>query len=338
MKLIIRAPNWVGDAVMAMPAVDNARQMTGADHIAVMARAATAPLFDNHPHIDRVVVIDDKKSRIRGPQQAANLIKNDKYDVGVLLPPSFSSALIFKLAGVTGRVGFAGEGRSLLLTRAIKAPDEPMHRARQYLYLMEKLTGRKAAFRNPRVSLSHEDIQRSEDVLRTHDMNFDEPYAAISPQAVAESRRWGVDNYGMLAGRLADAVGGRVILLGTDADAEAGEAVRSHAASSVVNLCGRTDLMAAAAILSFARVFVGNDSGLAHLAAAVKSPVVVLSGPDDPAETSPLADKKQVIIKDIDCISCVKNVCPKSGDDFMRCMKLISVDEVADAAQALYKT
>lgn len=337
MKLIIRAPNWVGDAVMAMPAVDNARQMTGADHIAIMARGATAPLFGSHPDVDRVVVIDDKKSRIRGPQQAAGLIKDDHYDVGVLLPPSFSSAMIFKLAGVTGRIGFAGEGRSLLLTRAVKMPDDPRHRVRQYLYLMEKLTGRKASFRNPRVYLSHEDIQRGEDVLKKRGLTFDDAYVLVSPQAVAESRRWGVDNYGMLAKQLAEDVGCKVMLLGTGADAEAGETVRNHAPSSIVNLCGQTDLMAAAAILSFARLFVGNDSGLAHLAASVRCPVVVLSGPDAPAETSPLADKKKVIIKDIDCISCVKNVCPKSGDDFMRCMKLISVDEVADAAKSFYK-
>ncbi len=337
MKLIIRAPNWVGDAVMAMPAVDNAREMTGADHIAVMARAATAPLLANHPDIDRVVLIDDKKSRIRGPQQAANLIREDRYDVGVLLPPSFSSALIFKLAGIKGRIGFAGEGRSFLLTRAVKIPDEPKHRARQYLHLMEQLTGRKPVFRNPQVYLSHEDIQRGEDALKKQGMNYDDTYIAISPQAVAESRRWGTERYGDLAKRLADVVGCKVMLLGAGADAEAGEAVRNHTPSAAVNICGETDLMAAAAILSFARLFVGNDSGLAHLAAAVGCPVVVLSGPDDPSETSPLTDKKKVIIKDIDCISCVKNVCPKSGDNFMRCMKLIRVDEVADAAKSLYK-
>lgn len=338
MKLIIRAPNWVGDAVMAMPVVDNTKEMTGADHVAIMARAGTAPLYANHPDVDRVVVIDDKKSRIRGPREAANLIKEDHYDVGMLLPPSFSSALIFKLAGITGRVGFAGEGRSLLLTRAVKIPDEPRHRARQYLYLMEQTTGRKGAFRNPQVYLSHEDIERGEEVLTEHAIGYDDPYIVISPQAVAESRRWGVDRYGMLAKRLTEEIACKAVLLGAAADAETGAVARDHAPESVVNLCGRTDLMAAAAVLSFARLFVGNDSGLAHLAAAVGCPVVVLSGPDDPAETSPLADKKKVIIKDIDCISCVKNVCPKSGDDFMRCMKLIQVDEVADAAKSIYKS
>jgi len=338
MKLIIRVPNWVGDAVMAMPAVDNVREMTGADRIAVMSRPATAPLFANHPDIDDVVVIDDKKYRLRGPQKAAEKIKDHAYDIGVILPPSFSSALIFKLAGVTGRIGFAGDRRSFLLTRAVKPPEEKMHRVRQYLYLLEKLTEKKPTFRNPRVYLSHEDIGRGEEVLKGHSLSFDDPYIAVSPQAVAESRRWGTENYGKLAARAAEALDCRVVLLGAGADVAAGEKVKSRAPDSVINLCGETGLMAAAAILSFSGLFIGNDSGLAHLAASVACPVLVLSGPDDPSETSPLAKKKTVVIKDIECVSCVKNVCPKGGDDFMRCMKLITVDEVSDAARRLYKT
>ena len=129
MKLILRAPNWVGDGIMALPTVDAARDLTGADHVAVMARAATAPLYAHHPDVDRVIIIDDKKSLIAGPKNAAKTIKDDEYDVGLILPPAFSSALIFKLAGVKGRIGYATDKRSLLLTRAENIPPEPMHRA-----------------------------------------------------------------------------------------------------------------------------------------------------------------------------------------------------------------
>ncbi|RKX24312.1 MAG: lipopolysaccharide heptosyltransferase II, partial [Candidatus Zixiibacteriota bacterium] len=100
----------------------------------------------------------------------------------------------------------------------------------------------------------------------------------------------------------------------------------------VFNICGKTDIETAGAVLSMARLFAGNDSGLAHLAAAVDIPLVVLSGADDPKETSPLSANKKVIIKDhLDCISCVKNDCPKKNDEFMRCMKEITVSEVFDA-------
>ena len=338
MKLIIRAPNWVGDAVMALPAIDIARDITGADHVAIMARRTTAAIFAHHPNIDRVITIDDNESRIGGTWRAIRVIKDDRYDVGVILPPSFSSAMIFKLAGVSGRIGYAGNGRSILLTRVVRPTAEKMHRALTYTYLFERLTGRKADFKNPSMYLSHDTIAAGERVLGEHALSYDSGYAVISPRAVAESRRWGSDKYGQLAARLVTEVDCRVILLGTTADAEAGEDVRQHAPEKTINFCGKTDLPAAAAITSFARVFVGNDSGLAHLAGAVGCPVVVLSGPDDPQETSPLCEKKTVIIKELDCISCVKNRCPKSGDAFMRCMKLISVDEVFDAATKLYRT
>jgi heptosyltransferase-2 len=335
MKLILRAPNWVGDAVMAIPAVDAAREMTGADLLAVMARPATAPLFANRPQIDRVIVIDDRISRVRGPFGAAKLIREDRYDVGVIFPPSFSSALIFRLGGVKERIGFPGDSRSWLLSRAIKPPKDKLHRARQYLYLLEQLTGRGPLFHHPHLHLSDEDVAGGNDILRAHGLTYDDRYVVIAPQAVAPSRRWGTDNYGKLALSLAEKHACRVVLIGTGRDASTGDDVRHYAPNSVVNLCGLTDLLAAAAIISFAKLFVGNDSGLAHVAAAVGCPLVVLSGPDDPEETSPLSEKKKVIIKDIECIRCVRNICPKSGDDLMRCMKLITVEEVADAAQAL---
>jgi heptosyltransferase-2 len=337
MKLVIRAPNWVGDAIMAMPAVDNARAITGADHIAVVARRATAPLFTNHPEVDRIVEIDDKSSRLRGPQQAAGKVKENSYDIGIILPPSFSSALIFKLAGIRGRIGFAGDKRSMLLTRAIKPPTEPMHRARQYLHLFEKLTGQKTTFKNPRLYLSHNDISDGGEVLKKFDLSYDDACIAIAPRAVAASRRWGSDNYGQLAARLAEELKCRIILMGTQDDFEAGEEVKKHNPATITNLCGQTGLMAAAAIISFARLFVGNDSGLAHLAGAVECPLVVLSGPDNPKETSPICKKKKLIIKNLECISCVRNDCPQTGDEFMQCMKLITIDEVLDAAKGLYK-
>jgi len=337
MKLIIRIPNWVGDAVMALPTVDIAREMTGADHLAVMARKTTAALYKNHPGVDRVVTIDDKSSPIKGPRLAAHTIREDDYDVGLILPPSFSSALIFKLAGVTGRIGYATDKRSLLLTRSVKTPEEKLHRFRQYLYLLEKMTGRKANVKNPQLSLSHEDIIEGGHVLEARGFSYDDPYIAVAPRAVAPSRRWGGDNYGKLAARLADHFDSRIVLMGTDDDIEAAEKAKQAAPSSIFNLCGKTGLMAAAAIISFARLFVGNDSGLAHLAGAVGCPLVVLSGPDDPEETSPVCRPRKLIIKDIDCISCVRNKCPKSGDEFMRCMKLITVDEVFDAAREICK-
>ncbi len=336
MKLIIRAPNWVGDAIMAMPAIDIARDLTGASHIVIMARNTVASLFKHQPDINRIITIHDQGSKISSIREAAALIRRDRFEVGIILPSSFSSALIFKLGKVKGRAGYRGEGRSLLLTRAIKLRHDKIHRSENYLYLFEKVTGRKLESRPPRIYLSHEDIDEGAGLLKLNNLSYDDRYLAMAPQAVAPSRRWGLDNYASLACKIAERYGARVILLGSASDFDAAEAVKSGN-EAIVNLCGQTSLLSAAAILSFAQGFVGNDSGLAHLAGATCCPIVVLSGPDDPQETSPICGKKNVIIKDLDCISCVKNECPKTGDKYMRCMKLITVDEVLNAVEKTFK-
>lgn len=333
MKLIIRAPNWIGDAIMSLTAVDNARDLTGADHIAVMARRSTAPLYRNHPDIDRVVEINDKSSFPAGPFQAAASIKSERYDIGVILPPSFSSALIFRLAGVRKRIGYRGDKRSFLLTDAIKPFPSGQHRSERYLRLLETFSDKRLACRNPCLYISEEDNASGKQILESNAIRSGQRFVAIAPRAVAESRRWGGENYSDLSMRLINEFDLKIILLGTDKDFSFGEKVVAAGSGNVINLCGKTRLMEAAAILAEAQLFVGNDSGLAHLAGAVGCNLVVLSGADDPAETSPRTEKKKVIIKNLECISCVKNICPLLGDSFMRCMKSITVDEVYEAAK-----
>jgi len=338
MKLIIRVPNWVGDAVMALPAVDAARACTGVDIVAIMTRSVTAPLFRGRFGVDRVVVIDDKGPRLGDPWRAARLIRGDRFSLGVTLAPSFSSALIFRLAQIPRRIGYAGDCRSWLLNQAVKRPRQVWHRVNEYLHLLEQITGSAIAAAPPSLIFSKDDNHRGESVLAGHGLGYADRYIAIAPRAAAPSRRWGGDNYRRLALRLTSELQYHVVLIGAAADHQAGEDVRQANPSRVHNLCGQTDLLAAGAILAQGAIFIGNDSGLAHLAAAAGCPVVVLSGADNPDETSPVSDRKRVIIKEIDCIRCVKNVCPKSGAAFMQCLKLITVDEVFHAATEIIRT
>ena len=154
---------------------------------------------------------------------------------------------------------------------------------------------------------------------------------------MARSRRWGQENYIELIKWLVSDCGLKVVLIGSIDDRPDGDEIQQATASGkVVNLAGRTSIREAAAILSCARVFVGNDSGPAHLAGAVGVPIVVLSGADDPRSTSPMAVRKELIYLDkLDCISCVKNVCPLKGDDRMQCMTGITVEMVKDSVKTL---
>jgi len=332
MKLIIRVPNWVGDSVMSLPTVAAAGAAVGADHVAIMGRDLVVPLFRNCPGVDKIIAIDKRTSGFCEICHAVRQIRGDRYDLGLILSPSFSSALIFRAGRIRKRIGQASDGRSFLLTEAVKSPAQKMHRVHQYWNMLSQLGSQKMTMPEPYLYFSPDDLSRGSQILSRVHLSYSDKYVAIAPQATAPSRRWGTNNYKQLAKEIVNQFQVKVILLGGASDFSAAEKVKTGG-QDIFNLCGQTDLMAAAAILSHAQFFVGNDSGLAHLAGAAACPIVVLSGADDPAETSPLSVRKRIIIKDIDCISCVKNKCSQKGNRFMLCMKLISVEEVLGAAK-----
>ncbi len=331
MKLIIRVPNWVGDAVMAFPAISSLTGLDKFPETTIAARPTVASLFESHPALSSVLRIEDKKSYAA----AIGAVRSDRFDCGIVLPPSFSSALLFYLGGVKRRIGYKSDSRSWLLSDAVPLPEETLHRSELYRRLIASALQIDLPDSTTKLAIKKADRETARALLTSAGIDDLENYAAIAPQAVAESRRWGVEKYSALAGRIVSQLHMPVVLLGTTSDRIVANHVVEAYPKRVVNLCGETTLMQAAAILAGAQIFIGNDSGLAHLAGAAGSPLVVLSGADNPVETSPRATNKQVIIKDLDCISCVKNKCPLGGDDYMQCMKQITVDEVFEAVNGL---
>jgi lipopolysaccharide heptosyltransferase II len=207
-----------------------------------------------------------------------------------------------------------------------------------YFDLLRRGSGAALDYVEPKLFLDEDDIEDGLSLLQPFGVDEDDRYAVIAFRAVAESRRWGEENYTELSRRLVEDSKLKIVLIGSDSDRKIGDEIAARAVEddgSVVNLAGKSSLRELAAICSRATVFVGNDSGPAHLAAAVGAPLVVLSGADDPKETSPISNTKCLLYLDhLECISCVKNKCPFKADDFMRCMKEISVDMVLDRARA----
>ncbi len=334
-KIVIRAPNHLGDCVMALPTIDHAREAHPGAEVHLLVSTAMAELFSGNHSVDNLIAIPPE--HIHGwlsVFKIRDLLAPHHFDIGYILPPSFGAASGFKLAGVRERIGYVTDGRRLLLTRPLPppVPANSIHRSESFFNLLRRGSGIDLEFVRPRLFLSDQDIATAEPLLRPFDLDRRKAYVAVSHRAVAESRRWGIDKYLELIKRIVSSYGVRVVLVGSDADRRSGDEIVSRAGSGqVVNLCGRTGLRQLAAILSSARLFVGNDSGPAHLAAAVGTELVVLSGADDPAETSPLTPHKQLVyLSHLDCISCVKNKCPLTGQDHMRCMRGIRVDEVAE--------
>jgi heptosyltransferase-2 len=333
-KVLIRTPNHLGDCIMALPMISETREAYPGARVTLLAPEYLAELFEHNPGIDEIIRIPGPHVHgLIGVVKIRDLIVAGDYDVGYILPPSFGSAAAFKLAGVGERIGYITDGRRLLLSRplALPTPLRSEHRGVLYFNLLRRGTGVEWEFTQPRLFLNDNDVQQATEILENFGITPVDKYAMIAFRAVAESRRWGTANYIELAKMIVSRYGLKVVLTGSADDRREGDAIAVAAGTrKVANLAGKTTLRQSAAILSNAQFFVGNDSGPAHLAAAVGVLLVVLSGADDPGATSPLSPHKRLIYLDhLACISCVKNKCPLSGHRYMQCMAGITVDMVA---------
>jgi heptosyltransferase-2 len=320
--LVVRAPNHLGDVVMALPALAAA----GGDVLVVrwlaplleMAKDSAGPARRG-----RVIAFDRGRA---GMLRAARELRAGRYERGLLLAPSFSSALLFTLGGVKRRRGTPTDGRSFLLTDRVHWADPaPAHRAARYL---ELVTGAPpAAPPAPHFPVPLPERERWSRLVGGEGGEL----VGIFPGSNASSRRWDADRYAELAARVAGR-GARVVVFGSAGERD----LTAHVAGSrALDLGGRTDLPLLAAGLAACRVLVTNDSGPMHLAAAVGTPTVSVQGPADPRVTRPLGEGHVLVWgAPIPCVPCVKNECPRSGVGFRlpeaerECLRLIGVDEV----------
>ena len=332
---------------MALPMINEAREAYPGSSITVLIPENLAELFDKNPAVDKILTVPvDYVHGLKAVFKIKDIIAPDDYEVGYILPPSFGAASAFKLAGIPERIGYIADGRRLLLSKPLPLP-EPLnseHRSVVYFNLLRRGSGEKVEYVKPKLFLDEDDNRRAGELLAGFEVSIDRPFAVIAFRAVAESRRWGDDNYTALSRLLTDRLGWNVLLVGSSHDARTGEQIAAAVTEQigpgrVVNLAGKTSLRELAAVCSRAKVFVGNDSGPAHLAAASGAPVVVLSGADDPHETSPISSQKRLVFREeLDCISCVKNKCPLKGERFMQCMKQITVEQVLEQVEGLTKS
>lgn len=309
-RVLVVAPNWLGDAVMALPALADLRRGLPDAAIDLAARPSIAPLSALIPGIDGVVVLG-------GRTESVERVRAGRYDAALLLPNSFQSAWVVWKAGVPERWGFRRDFRAPLLTRAVEAPVR-VHQAAYYQALTVAL-GHAPGPLTPRLELTAECRQRGDAVLAEAGWDGTGPLVALAPGAAyGGAKRWPAAAYAAVAGALAgDHV--RTVLVGAPADAGAGAEVRAATVSGAapIDVIGRTDLPALAGVLARCRALVSNDSGAMHLAAALGTAVVALFGPTNEHETRPLgAGRTRVLHTDVWCRPCMLRECPLTH----RCM------------------
>ena len=346
MRILVRSTNWVGDCVMSLPALRSLRAGHPDAHLAVHCRPSVADLYRLRPEVDEVLVEDSRGEHagLAGRERFARDLAGKHFDLAVVLPRSFDSAWVPFRAGIPRRIGYRGELRSPLLTRALPfRPSPGEHESFRHLRLAEAAGGATAAASAlPDVSWSVGEAESRGGKARLAEAGWDgSPFVAAHLASFAHAaKRWDFVRFAALFDRLAVEEGLSVVLLGS-----AGEkGVNREAASllrtaPVLDLSGRTSLPEVLGILSNASLFVGNDSGISHLSGSVGTPTVVVFGPTDPEGTRPWdgprgdgrPSRVALVRRPPLCAPCRFRVCPIDH----ACMKAVAVEDVLAACRGV---
>ena len=340
-RLLVLAPNWLGDVVMALPALQAIRRWRPDAHLAVAARASVAPILTLSPGIDEVITLAGRGDwRDRGGRTAnAARLREGRFGTAVLLPNSFHSAWLVRQAGIPQRWGYARDLRAWLLTRAVPRP----RGVTQASYYLDLATALGAPSEPLTASLAIPGALAAAAAATLRQGGWEgEPLVAFAPGAASgPAKQWPPSRVGLVAAQMAAT--GRVtpVFVGAATDRDAiDEALRSFRAASpghgrVLDLGGRTDLPTLAAVLARCQAVLSNDSGAMHVAAAVGVPVAALFGPTDERATAPLAHPSgaavDLLTGQAECRPCHLRTCPIDH----RCMTSITVSHVVARLQLL---
>jgi heptosyltransferase II len=329
-KIVIRMPNWIGDLIMTTPILTDVRRAYPSAHITAMCRTPISDLLKEDLDIDELFCFS-KASGFGRRSEKRNVIEklqNGNYDLGILLTHWFSSAWLFWRGHVKRRLGYEGNGRSLLLTDKIPLPAKvkEQHLVLTYKALLEPL-GIPLSNTKPRLFITDKELEEARTLLKRRGVSPKAKLVGINPGAAYGSAKcWLPERFRQVAEKLLQQGNIQVVFFGDQATAPLVKEICQGLPPSVINFAGVTTLRQLASLIKLCDALLTNDSGPMHVAAALGTPLVALYGSTSEIVTGPYKTGT-VIHKHVDCSPCYKRVCPI---DF-RCMKRIETDEVYEA-------
>jgi len=329
-SVLVVAPNWLGDAVMALPAIADVRRHFANARLIVAARPSVAALFEMVPGIDAVVT-GTRRADLYGPPVTGGTAVTP--DIGILLPNSFGSAWRLRRTGIRERWGYAHECRSILLTRAIPRPRISMHQGRYYQHLVAAL-GIPNGLLEPVIEVSAALRERARQLLTAAGWDGRQALVTMAPGAAyGTAKRWLPRHFATTIGALAREHDCHTVLVGSAADARTIGMIATGAVAAgarPIDLGGKTTLQELAGVIALSSACVSNDSGAMHLAGAIGTAVVALFGPTRDTETAPLTragGRADVLFNPVSCRPCMLRECPIDH----RCMRDLEPARVLEA-------
>lgn len=346
-KVLIHAPNWVGDHVMAFGFYWLARKLFSDAEVFLIGRAWVSSLLPEELGFNLIVLKNKKPSA-----EDLQLLKEKQFDLAITLSPSFRSALLLKKTRALFRLGYATDNRSWLLKLPVKKKKFPKvsvyeHRALSYMRLLTPYLGRnqlaetlfnESLQKKWAFHFKKSEIKRIEELLIKHKVKKNN-YWVVCPGTVAPSKVYPIEHLAQVIDTFfAQNSNQKVVLVGTHIEKPYAQILRERVKDKkrLVDLTEQTSLKDLLFILRHAKAAIANDSGVAHLTYLTQTPLVTFIGMAIREETLTLNNHSIVLDKNLECAGCKKQICPRK--DFpMQCLLTISPEEVTEAMARLIK-
>ena len=331
-RVLVKEVNWLGDLVMSLPALKAVRHAFPSTRLSVLVKAELATFFDGAGWLDEVIPYRVGRSigGLADRRHVVAEIRSRRFDLAILFPRSFESAFWTALARVPRRVGFAADGRGLMLTHKLSRPAALFrsHQVYDYLYLLRHTLGIEGDRTDvaPDVHETHRAAMR--DWLGAQRRRDGRLIALAVGAAYGPAKEWPVARYAALVDRLAERHGAECVLIGSPGERARCELVAQASRRAPLNAAGQTSVGQLVALLSLCDGFAGNDSGAMHVAAALGLPTVGIFASTNPQRTGPLGARAQALYHRIECSPCLERTC-RFGH--YNCLKQVTVDEVETA-------
>jgi heptosyltransferase II len=336
-RIVVKEVNWLGDVVMSLPALRAIRRTYPGAHLAVLIKKELASFFDGAGWIDEVIPYSVGRglSGFFDRRRIVGEIRSRRFDLGVLFPNSFESALWITMAGIRRRAGFVADARGAMLTLKASPPPDAMT-GHQVKYWLAMVRGTGVAAGNADdfaidVHAPHRDRMR--EWLAANRKRPDRRVFAIAPAAAyGPAKEWPAESYGALIDLIARREDAEVVLVGAPSERAVCEQVAAASKAGAMIAAGHTNIGELIALLSLCDGFIGNDSGSMHIAGALGIPTVAIFGSTNPNRTGPLGPKTRVIYRKLECSPCLARTC-RFGH--YNCLNQIQPAEMADAIVAM---
>jgi len=327
-RIMIRSANWLGDAVMTVPALMAVRETYPDAHIAVVANPLVAQLLENHPGCDEVIVYNKRAEHagVLGMLRFAADLRRRKFDCAILFQYAVEAGIMAFLAGIPRRLGFTTDGRRIFLTHPVPfgEAEKAIHQTDAFLRIVNHYGIKAEEKRQPLALLDSERLWVKEQLPEG-------PVVTINPGAAyGSAKRWYPERFAAVGDFLAREYGMHVVLIGGPGEVEIGNDIASAIQAPVHNFVGKTSVRQMMSLIDVASLMVTNDSGPMHIAAGFNVPIVAIFGSTNHTTTSPFSDSYRIVRHQVECSPCMLRECPIDH----RCMDRVTVDDVVEAVQS----